>query len=98
MPVFVNGIIPLMVAYVLYNRDSENERPAADLAKRLKDEQVQAELLDADSSRGIQMAENYEVFARPSVVLVKDDGTPIEVWQGLEGLPSPADVAYLAHQ
>ncbi len=87
-----------MVAYVLYNRDSDNERPAADLVKRLGSERVEAELLDADSPRGIQLAQNYEIFNRPAVVLVKDDGTPLETWQGMESLPSPADVAYLAHR
>jgi hypothetical protein len=68
------------------------------LAKRLTDEQVEAELLDADSPRGIQLAESYDVMARPAVVLIKDDGTPMQVWQGEDSLPAPADVAYLAHQ
>ena len=40
---FLNGIIRSMLAYVLYNRDSEHERPAADLVKRLGDERVEAQ-------------------------------------------------------
>lgn len=71
---------------------------AADLADRLKREQVEAQLLDADSPRGIQLAENYDILGRPAVALVKDDGSPVQVWQGQDSLPSPADVAYLAHQ
>jgi len=87
-----------MVAYVIYNKDTPGERVAADLAKRLEREQVDAELLDADSPRGVQLVENYDVLGRPAVVLVKDDGTPVQVWQGEDGLPVPADVAYLSHQ
>ncbi|MDB5178100.1 MAG: hypothetical protein JWN01_43 [Patescibacteria group bacterium] len=91
-------ILGVMIAYVLYNRNTPAERTAADLMKRLKTEQVEAELLDADSPRGIQMAESYDVLGRPAVVLVKADGTPLQIWQGEDSLPSPSDVAYLARQ
>jgi hypothetical protein len=93
-----DGIIFLMLAYVLYNKDTENERPATDLAKRLDNARIATELLDADSARGIQLAEHYELLGRPAVLLVRDDGSPIQVWQGIDGLPAPSDVAYLAHQ
>jgi hypothetical protein len=87
-----------MIAYVLYNKATAAERGAAELVARLETEQVEAELVDADSRRGIQLAESYEIMGRPAVVLVKDDGSPLGVWQGEDGMPAPADVAYLAHQ
>jgi hypothetical protein len=87
-----------MIAYLLYNRATPSQRRVEDLQKRFEAEQVEAELMDADSPRGIQFATNYDVLGRPAVVLVRTDGSPVQVWQGEEGLPSPSDVAYLAHQ
>ncbi len=87
-----------MIAYVMYNKGTPAEGAATDLVERLGREQVEAQLLDADSPHGIQLAESYDILARPAVVLIKDDGTPLQVWQGEDGLPSPSDVSYLAHQ
>jgi len=87
-----------MIAYIIYNQATEAERMATDLAERLKREQVEVQLLDADSPRGIQLTEHYDILGRPAVLLAKDDGTPVQVWQGQDGMPAPADVAYLAHQ
>jgi len=87
-----------MIAYVLYNKDTAAERQAADLCERLKREQVETELLDADTPRGVQLAEHYDVTGRPAVLLVTGDGTPMQIWEGEDSLPSPSDVAYLAHQ
>jgi hypothetical protein len=87
-----------MMVYVLYGRDTPEQRRVEDLAKRMHDEQLDTELVDADSPRGVQLAENYDVMARPAVILVGPNGSPVQVWQGAESLPSPGDVAYLAHQ
>ena len=87
-----------MIAYVLYNKDTAAERVATDLLERLKREQLEAELLDADSARGIQLAEHYDVMGRPAVLLLREDGSPVQIWQGEDGLPMPSDVGYLARQ
>ncbi|HUD11062.1 MAG TPA: hypothetical protein VMS08_01520 [Candidatus Saccharimonadia bacterium] len=87
-----------MIAYVLFNKETPEERAAQDLVDRLEREDVEAELLDADSPRGIQFVENYDILGRPAVVLVRADGTAMQVWQGEDGLPAPSDVAYLVHQ
>ena len=87
-----------MIAYLLYNKQTAAERQMADLNERLGREQVETELVDADSPRGIQLAEHYDLVGRPAVALVTKDGSPIQVWQGEEGMPTPADVSYLAHQ
>lgn len=87
-----------MIAYVLYNRETPSERQASSLNDRLQKEQIESELLDADSPRGITLVEHYDVMGRPAVVLVKADGAPMQIWQGEDGLPTPAEVAYLARQ
>jgi type II secretory pathway pseudopilin PulG len=87
-----------MMVYMLYNRDTSEQRRAEDLAERMRREQLEVELIDADSPRGIQLVENYDITGRPAVVLVGPGGSPLQVWQGADSLPTPSDVAYLAHQ
>jgi hypothetical protein len=87
-----------MKAYLLFNKDTPNERVANDLTAKLKEADVDAEVLDADSPRGIQLVENYDIMQRPALALMKEDGTPVQIWQGEEGLPTVTDVSYLAHQ
>lgn len=87
-----------MMVYLLYTKNTAAERTVTELGERFKREQLEPELLDADSPRGIQLAENYDILGRPAVLLLKADGAPIKVWQGEDGLPTPSEVAYLAHQ
>ncbi len=87
-----------MIAYLLYNRRTPGERRIEDLAKRLEPLQVATDMIDADSPRGVQLAENYDLMGRPAVLLVRDDGSPLQAWQGEDQLPSPHDVSYMAHQ
>ena len=86
-----------MIAYVLFNKETPAERQAEDMAKRLEEEQLEVELLDADTARGIQLVENYDILGRPAVALIRDDGSPVQIWQGVEGMPTPSEVSYLAH-
>jgi len=92
------GIMALMLTYVIYNKDTPAERQSADLVDRLVAAQVDAELLDADSPRGIQLCENYDIMSRPAVALMRADGSPMQIWQGEDSLPSVSDVSYLVHQ
>lgn len=87
-----------MIVYVLYNRDTPEQRRAEELTKRMQQDQLEVELIDADSQRGIQLAESYDITGRPAVILAGPGGSPLQIWQGVESLPSPSDVAYLAHQ
>lgn len=87
-----------MIAYVLYNRQTPGEGLAAELVERLEPERIEAELIDADSPRGIQLAEHYDVLGRPAVVLVKADGALVRLWQGETDWPLLSDMTYLAHQ
>ena len=88
-----------MIAYLLYNRQTPAEARVNDLARELAALDTQTELLDADSPRGVQLAEHYDVMGRPAVVLMReDDGSPTQVWQGEDQWPTADEVSYLAHQ
>lgn len=87
-----------MIFYLLYNRGTQAERQVQELACRLEDENVTTELVDADSPRGIQIAESYDLMGRPAAILIKNDGAPVQSWQGDDQLPTPTDVGYLANQ
>ena len=87
-----------MVTYVLYNKATPGERLAEKLGDDLKKDQVEVELIDADSAHGIQLAESYDIMGRPAVLLMKSDGAPVKVWQGEDDMPSPSEIGYLSRQ
>ncbi|MDF2461002.1 MAG: hypothetical protein K0S68_405 [Candidatus Saccharibacteria bacterium] len=87
-----------MKAYILFNRNTPEERVMERLVKQLVEADVDAEMLDADSPRGIQFTENYDILARPAIVVVRDDGSPLQVWQEQTQFPSVQDLAYLARR
>ncbi|GAC1603452.1 MAG: hypothetical protein NVS3B29_08050 [Candidatus Saccharimonadales bacterium] len=87
-----------MQIIILYNRATSGERTAAQLAERLKTAQAEVDLLDADSARGIQLAETHDIMGRPAVMVLSNDGTPVQVWQGEDSLPTPSELAYYARQ
>lgn len=84
-----------MIAYVLYQPNSETETQATAISKQLEELQVPVQLVDGDSVEGIRLNELYDLPARPAIVLVRDDGTMVERWQ--HQLPLATDISYLAH-
>lgn len=86
-----------MKVILLYNLRTPDERWATDLQTRLSAEQVEAELLDADSPRGAELAEHYDVMARPAILVIKEDGAPQQVWQGHDQMPQFSEIVYLVH-
>lgn len=87
-----------MNVYLLYNRQTRGERQMSDYAKRLDDAQAPYELLDADSPQGINLAEAFDVMGRPAIVVSRNDGSPVQIWQDAESFPPPSEISYLAHQ
>ena len=87
-----------MTIYVLYNKETSGERIATQFVETMKRDQIEVELLDADSPHGIQVAETYEIMGRPAVLLITSDGAPVKIWQGEDGMPAPSELAYLARQ
>jgi hypothetical protein len=86
-----------MTSYLLYNAGTPGQSQMEELARRLEPLQVETELIDADSPRGVQLAESYDIMERPAILLVRVDGSPVQVWAG-EQLPPPNEISYLAHQ
>jgi hypothetical protein len=87
-----------MVAYLLYNRQTPGEGQMAELGRQLATAQVDCKILDADSPEGIGIAEHYDILGRPAAILVRDDGSPVQSWQGDDQLPNASEISYLAHQ
>lgn len=86
-----------MITYVFYNKQSEFERTATDLAAKLKDDQIEVKLIDADSPEGIQLSEHYDITGRPAILITRDpDGSPVQLWQGMSEWPLASDVVYAA--
>lgn len=85
-----------MTAYLFYTIGSPGEQTMRRLADQLQHYKLAAEMVNADSPRGSQLAETYDVLARPAVVLAASDGTIMGRWD--DALPQPGDVAYLAGQ
>lgn len=85
-----------MRAYLFYSNNlpgSKHQTTA--LAEELDKFQVEALNLDADSADGAQAAELYDVTTRPSVVVVRDDGSEVQRWLGK--LPQASDISYYVH-
>ncbi len=66
----------------------------ADLGARLEQSKVNFELVDADTPRGIAVATDYDILARPAIILTSHDGGALEVWTEEDRFPSVGDLAY----
>ena len=83
-----------MTVFLLYNKATAAERSMAGLASRLEREQVRYELLDADTPRGIAVASDFDVLARPAIILTSANGSVQETWTEEDRFPSVAELAY----
>lgn len=66
----------------------------ADLGKKLEAAKVNFELVDADTPRGIAMTIDYDVMARPAIILTSHDGGVLEIWPEEDRFPSVQELAY----
>jgi hypothetical protein len=85
-----------MIAYLFYTKGTPGQEEMMSLADELKRAQVDSELIEADSPRGIALAENYDILIRPSIVLATDRGELVNQWQ--DPMPSVSDISYWAHR
>lgn len=86
-----------MICYLLYTKGAPHEQAVQDLSYDLAKREVEVKLVDADSPEGTSLSQLYDLTARPAVVLVRENGSAMERWQG-EHLPLGSDISYLAHQ
>jgi len=83
-----------MTVYLLYNKSTAAERKMAELSQKLEEARVNFELVDADTPRGIAVATDYDVMARPAIILTSHDGGVLEVWPEEDRFPSVQELAY----
>ena len=84
-----------MITYLFYTKGSQSESQMQTLAEDLIKRQVDIELIEADSPKGIDLPKNYDVLARPAIVVAASDGTQLTQWQDV--MPSGSDISYWAH-
>ncbi len=85
-----------MITYLLYTKNSPMQREVEHLAGVLEQFRVNTQLIEADSPQGISLTENYDMPQRPSVIVVRDDGSFVQAWQG--ELPPAEEISYHFHQ
>lgn len=85
-----------MTAIILYTKGTREVRELERLMEELARTRVAAEMVDADSPRGIGIATSYDILARPAVLLTRLDGQLVQMWT--ERLPSASEIAYHAGQ
>ena len=83
-----------MTVYLLYNKSTAAERKMTDLGVKLEEAKVNFELVDADTPRGIAIATDYDVLARPAIILTSHNGGVLEVWPVEERFPSVSELTY----
>ena len=83
-----------MTVYLLYNKSTAAEGKMAELGVKLEVARVNFELVDADTPRGIAVATDYDVMARPAIILTAHDGGVLEVWPEEDRFPSVGELAY----
>jgi hypothetical protein len=84
-----------MNVYLIYNRETPGERIMTDYARRLEFGQTESIMVDADSPSGIGLVEAFDVMGRPAIVVARNDGSPVQIWQDSESFPPPQEVSYL---
>lgn len=54
------------------------------------------EVLDVDQEDGTAMAKLYGIVQYPSLMVIRDDGSMIQGWEGVSELPRLEDINYYA--
>jgi hypothetical protein len=85
-----------MIAYLFFTKGSPGEEAMTALADELRRNQVDSQLVEADSVRGMSLGESYDILSRPAVVLAATDGTQINQWQ--EQMPDASEISYWSHR
>ena len=87
-----------MKVLVLYQPRSEHRIVVEDLIREYKRQYPGStiEVLDVDQPDGIAMAQLYGVMRYPSLLVLREDGTLIQNWEGDDALPRLEEINYYA--
>lgn len=85
-----------MKSVIIYRPQSEQARAVEafvhDIARQ---ENIEFELVDIDTPRGMDMMRLYDIMAQPIILVLRDDGQLIQSWSG-DRLPLIQEVAAFA--
>lgn len=83
---------------VLYRPKSEHATALEAFVRdfRLRHDANNMEVVDADSRDGSAEAALYGVTAYPAIIVLRDDGSILQSWEG-ESLPLMDDLAYYTY-
>jgi len=83
-----------MKLLVITNGDGPETRDALELADNIALEGFNVQKIDWESDEATSLARLYDIYAPPAFVIVRDDGSQVEMWQG-SGQPMASDIKHL---
>lgn len=82
-----------MKACILYRPDSEFARGVEEYARDFKHFKAKdIELVDLNTRDGVAMATLYDILQNPTLIVLRDDGVMVKIWQE-EQLPLRDELA-----
>ncbi len=87
-----------MKVLVLYRPRSEHRAVVEDFLRAFNGQHasVKVDVLDVDGMEGSTIASTYDFMNFPVIAVIRDDGSILQSWQGVDSFPSPGDVSYFA--
>lgn len=87
-----------MKVLVLYRQKSEHRQTIEEFIRQFKSLHPRSKIdsLDVDHREGMAMASLYDVVRYPAIIALRDDGTSLQAWQGIDDMPRLDDVSYYA--
>lgn len=87
-----------MKVLVLYRQKSEHRQRVEDFIRDFKNQHPESkvETMDVDQREGIATASLYDIVRYPSILALRDDGSVMEAWQGMDEMPRLDDISYYA--
>lgn len=87
-----------MKVLILYRERSEHRQKVQEFVREFSNQHPSSkvEVMDIDQREGSATASIYDIYRYPSILALRDDGSVIQVWQGIDELPRTDDVGYYA--
>jgi len=87
-----------MKVLVLYRERSEHRQTIEEFIRQFKNlhPTSKVEVVDIDHREGMALASLYDVTRNPAILALRDDGTILQTWQGVDDLPRLDDIGYYA--
>jgi len=83
-----------MKLIVITNEEGPETRAALELADNVTAEGYDVEKIAWESDEAVSLAALHDIYSTPSFIIVRDDGSQVELWQG-SNLPIASEVKHL---